>query len=722
MRLTLRTLLAYLDDTLEPAQAKLIGQKVAESPAAQELIARVKDVVRRRRLTTPPPGGISDPNTIAEYIDSELPAERLAEVEEACLSSDVHLAEIAACHQILTVVLSEPILVPPTAKRRMYMLRRGPEANARRRAAAREALDAEQEAAPEAPDATDDALLLGLPLYPRRGSLLRRLAPILGVVVLAGALVAVIAISLTNLAPPSQTSRSPSDAENRVAVVPKPEADNTTKGQPENTGTKTHPAGTVAVPPQKTDPAKGNDHAASGASNAGGENPATDANHSASPSTGATAPPRQPVEAKPGPGAGQEVGHYIAEAKPHSVLYQHPAAGDRWQRVHGLQSPVQSACAYLSLPGYRSEIDMAGGVRLSLWGTVPDPNRLVPIAESQVVLNHDPAFDLDLTLQRGRVAITKHKADPARLRLRFEREVWDVTLTDPDSEIIVERWGVFPPGVSYTKGALDDGPAIGTALVVSHGSCELKTGYFVQRMHAPPGPALFLWDNTGGAQTTPHRLEKLQSWFLKTGYPAQDAQILEDLSTRLEQEDPVMVLPQLVKGDKLFARRVAVHALAAIDDLSDVIDALTDENHRDVRLEAVNALRHWMALEKGNAEKLHTALLRKFQSTGAIVNDLLYTYSIEQLNDPSTWELLIAYLKHPNLAVRELADDQLTLLLPELHAQVPYDPAASAEQRNVAVAMWKRLIPPGHLPPQTRQSSAPAGAGKTPQPRERRRP
>ena len=41
MRLTLRTLLAYLDDALEPGQARLIGQKVAESDAAQELIGRI---------------------------------------------------------------------------------------------------------------------------------------------------------------------------------------------------------------------------------------------------------------------------------------------------------------------------------------------------------------------------------------------------------------------------------------------------------------------------------------------------------------------------------------------------------------------------------------------------------------------------------------------------------------------------------------------------------
>jgi len=32
VRLTLRTLLAYLDDTLDPNETKTIGQKVSESP------------------------------------------------------------------------------------------------------------------------------------------------------------------------------------------------------------------------------------------------------------------------------------------------------------------------------------------------------------------------------------------------------------------------------------------------------------------------------------------------------------------------------------------------------------------------------------------------------------------------------------------------------------------------------------------------------------------
>src|SRR5439155_15120177 len=100
VRLTLRTLLAYLDDTLEPAQAKLIGQKIAESEQARELIERIQQVTRRRRLTTPPdhgPGGKIDPNTLGEYLDNASTAEQAEKIEEICLTSDTHLAEIAAC-------------------------------------------------------------------------------------------------------------------------------------------------------------------------------------------------------------------------------------------------------------------------------------------------------------------------------------------------------------------------------------------------------------------------------------------------------------------------------------------------------------------------------------------------------------------------------------------------------------------------------------------------
>lgn len=125
MRLTLRTLLAYLDDLLEPAQAKELGAKIQESEMAAELIMKIRDVIRKRRLTAPLVNGAGcdmDANVVAEYLDNTLPPEGVAELEKICLESDTHLAEVAACHQILTLVLGEPVDIGTHSRDRMYAL------------------------------------------------------------------------------------------------------------------------------------------------------------------------------------------------------------------------------------------------------------------------------------------------------------------------------------------------------------------------------------------------------------------------------------------------------------------------------------------------------------------------------------------------------------------------------------------------------------------------
>src|SRR5438132_1081830 len=194
-------------------QAKLIGQKVAESDAAQELIARIKQVTRRRRLTSPPatgPGVKLDPNLIAEYLDNVLSADHLAEVEETCLASDTHLAEVAASHQILTLVLGEPALVPPTARQRMYGLIRGREAIPNRKASvtpigqgALEPLAANDEA--------DETLLLGLSLS-RPGSWTRWLLPVMSACLLVAAGLAIwraVLPGVQTMVPPKNPSGEP---------------------------------------------------------------------------------------------------------------------------------------------------------------------------------------------------------------------------------------------------------------------------------------------------------------------------------------------------------------------------------------------------------------------------------------------------------------------------------------------------------------------------------
>src|SRR4051794_8710863 len=111
-QLTLRTLLAYIDDTLDPAEARELGKKVSQSELAKDLIERIKKVTRRRGLKNPAPAGdaadVTDPNTVAEYLSDNLDSEQARKLEATCMESDAHLAEVAACHQILTLVLTEP--------------------------------------------------------------------------------------------------------------------------------------------------------------------------------------------------------------------------------------------------------------------------------------------------------------------------------------------------------------------------------------------------------------------------------------------------------------------------------------------------------------------------------------------------------------------------------------------------------------------------------------
>ncbi len=125
MRLTLRTLMAYLDGILEPDDREALGRKIDESELAKKLIERTQDVVKRSRLGAPQPVGTGvarDPNSVAEYLDNTMAPEQIQDFERVCLESDLHLAEVTSAHNILTMVLGEPAEIEPATRERMYRL------------------------------------------------------------------------------------------------------------------------------------------------------------------------------------------------------------------------------------------------------------------------------------------------------------------------------------------------------------------------------------------------------------------------------------------------------------------------------------------------------------------------------------------------------------------------------------------------------------------------
>ena len=125
MRLTLRTLLAYLDDILEEDDIQVLKAKIEESPRATQLIDRIRKSVDNGAigaLSSDAIGPLENANAMGEYLDSTLSAEQIAEIERLCMDSDVSLAEAAACHQILTVVLGQPAQVPDHLRQRIYDL------------------------------------------------------------------------------------------------------------------------------------------------------------------------------------------------------------------------------------------------------------------------------------------------------------------------------------------------------------------------------------------------------------------------------------------------------------------------------------------------------------------------------------------------------------------------------------------------------------------------
>jgi hypothetical protein len=702
VRLTLRTLLAYLDDTLEPSETKMIGQKVAESDAAQELIARIKQVTRRRRLTTPPATGPNafEPNTVAEYLDNALSPEQMVEIEKSCLDSDVHLAEIAAVHQILTLVLGQPALVPPTARQRMYALVHGRKSSRARPVADAALPNGATAPAVDAHPEDDDTLLLGLPHY-RRQAAMRWLLPLA-----AALLLVVIGVALWGALPFGGTT------DNRQAAVTDtgkpPELLGTPKAEPPQNDNEQKPNGDNKNDGQK--PNKPGTTPGDGSANEG--------------------KPGQSIEKKltrPGPPSQERREIGTSRRIEPSVLVSRNAPGDSWQIVKpGAKVATQNLL--VSLPGYRSDLRLDSGVGLTLTGTAYEFRS--PFLESAVVLHAAAAdVDADFTLDRGAVLITNYKDKPAQVRVRFLGEIWDVALEEPDAEVGVALLSrhVLP----YGSG---EPPNANGFVVVRKGRASVRVSPYVEYPNLEPvregrrnEPIAIFWDSVGKGAERPvpvargSRAQALIGVFDPPLQPdmekAEQDRILatqaalQGLSGRLAGAAKVetALVETIQKGEAQTLQAIlAVRCLGALDAVGDLVNVLDDtEKEWPVRIEAIITLRHWIGRNAGQEAGLYDpsngggVLTKggKFVATDALaVMELLHNPGDEQLASPAFWAALIEHLRSEKLAIRELALFHLQRWVPEAR-MIAYDPNGPQEARRAGYDAWKKLIPDGKLPP-----------------------
>jgi uncharacterized protein (TIGR03000 family) len=382
-----------------------------------------------------------------------------------------------------------------------------------------------------------------------------------------------------------------------------------------------------------------------------------------------------------------------------------PAGEKTWKPVASREA-IPAGDLVVGLDIGVSLVSRNGGVRLTFGGDFNQDSPF-PVLETATVLNDSSDVDLDVTLDRGRIDLlnTRPKG-PATVRIHVQDRSVDVVLTEPGSRFIVEIYGRWPHGVPFTKELKPgEGPALALVALAAHGEVDVKGKMKHLTLKAPPGHAMVVGDNLQHLDPVPIFLETLPEWVddLKD---TERSKMLKEILGRFRKSVLARgtgpALDEFIASNKEYDRRVAVIAMGALDDLPRLGQALMDARSPDVWDAAVKSLRHWIGRAPGQDQKLYQGLIemRGYKPVeSASVLQLLHSFSEEEEKQPELYEILIRYLDDEKLPVRGLAHWHLVRLAPA-GKKISYDPIAPKEQREKAIAEWKKLIPPGKLPPE----------------------
>ena len=735
MRLTLRTLLAYLDDILEPSHAKEIGAKVNESGYASMLVNRIREVMRRRRLTAPElngPGMGLDPNNVSEYLDNTLGPDAVADVEKICLDSDVHLAEVAASHQILTLVLGEPVDVPAATRERMYTL--GPRVNSGSRVSAAsngKKSDEEQKSKPkvksiagsnnQAPTAEEkkpaknESFGGSIPEYLKPAPLWKRLGPV-AVVVVVGA----VWLWLVYFDP---SLNNPKPVEGEVASN-RGASDETAGAAGEGTETATAPEGNTEPPVGGPEPvASTTQPKTSTTSETGTETFASTTKPGNAFENLPNHDPQAPVES---PGIGKPeitppptTGTAVASTKPETTTppVLKPSEIPTTTKLPATVPaavPV-SEVVYVSREGLLARktdkgwMVMPGRTAIRPGDQVASPppfKSLFQITSLHLTIELQPGTSIQylgataetqaaFQIHQGQVAIKREAPPetltPVTLGIRLGDEDCKLALKTARVECGVEMTLREPNRFEVDLSA---DPYVG-ALFVIKGEAS-----FQGKLAKPESVTCAGWMPLGVKDrkvlassesrppllATPAWMDSDQSGMSAT---------VRRYSLRFQREvDADLPLEHSVPGIVISpVPRMAEYAagtLRATQQIPGLVEAIARAEFEEVRATAITGIRQWLPQSENNRDVLKSELEKHFPPDQVDpIYRLLWGYDDSDARNQVTSRLLVDWLKHDSIVIRQLAFMHIFRLT---NQRYDYRPVNPPNQRRVAIERWEQHL------------------------------
>lgn len=736
MRLTLRTLLAYLDDILEPSHAKEIGAKVNESGYASMLVNRIREVMRRRRLTAPElsgPGMGLDPNNVSEYLDNTLGPDAVADVEKICLDSDVHLAEVAASHQILTLVLGEPVDVPTATRERMYAL--GPRANSGSNGKKTEEQKSDPEvnavagsnnqasATEEQNPAEEDSFDGSIPEYLKPAPVWKRLGPV-AVAVVVGAVWLWLVYFDPSLSHPKPDESEVASTEGSGAETTGTTGTETVTGPNGNTETPVTGPGPIASttqPETSTSPGTGTETVASTTTGQPFENLPNHDPQAPVESPGVGKPKVTPPTTTPGtevastePNTTTPGSKPTPESKPPvtPTTTKPPATTGTTPTPAAVPAPE---VVYVSREGLLARKTDKGwmvmpgrtAIRTGDWVASPPPFKsLFQINSLHLTIELQPGAAIQFLgatadtqaafhIHRGQVAIKREAPPetltPVTLGIRLAGEDCKLALTTAQVECGLE---MTPREPNRYEVDLSADPYVGALFVIKGEATfqgklakpEAVTGAGWMPLGIKDRKAVAAAGSRPPLLTTPSWLDPDQSGMSTT---------VRRYSVRFQREiDPELPLEHTVPGIVASpVPRLAEYAagtLLATQQIPGLIETMARAEFEEVRATAITGVRQWLPQSEDNRDALKSELEKHFPPDQVDpIYRLLWGYDDSDARNQVTSRLLVDWLKHDSIVIRQLAFMHIFRLT---NQRYDYRPVNPSNQRRVAVDRWEQHL------------------------------